>query len=488
MKKRICAAVLAGCLLLAGALTGCTQGEPMETQPPETTAPVQNVPTFTVDTSVPEGQGIKLNALVGDNSVWQQNEDVKLWGTCDSDGPIAVDVNGQFFYGEVKNGAFELFVHTGAASKTNSITVYTETEKKTVAGVWFGEVFLMAGQSNMQFLLIEMSTVPDNVPRDVRSLTVPVLQYDAPVTEPQQEAANLSWVSIGDAVPNVSAVGYYFAEMMAQELDCPIGIVCNAAGDTIVVSWLPNEKAAEMPPVYQEVRNDKWWVRTPSHAYNTLLSPILNGTFKSVIWYQGENQSYQYDVFLTEMISCWREAFGQRDLPFTIIEIVGCGDSWIQSWPEIREMQRKVAETVPNCTISVGIDLGEKLNVHPSDKEPVGHRAAWATLNALYGGNYPDAPVIEKVEKKDNSICLSFTNDAGLNIKDETAAAFEVSPDGRAWYPATAAMDGTTVVLTWQEGLTPTHVRYAWANFSPDLAVLFNGDGMPADSFMAELK
>ncbi|MBE6903793.1 MAG: sialate O-acetylesterase [Ruminococcaceae bacterium] len=477
--KLFYATILATGIFAAGALCGCSAGKDSKKKP-------ITKANFTVNTSVPESEDLKIPDLIGEKAVLQQNSVIKFWGSYTEDCPVAVCVNDTFYYGECVNGTFELLIRTEEASKGNTITVYTQKEKKTINDVWFGEVFLCAGQSNMQFTLSEFSTPPQQASRDVRVATVPVLQLKAPVTTPMTDT-DMVWLNMQDSLPNVSAVGYYFAEKMAEELKCPIGIVVCAAGDTIVASWLPEEKASQLPPIYQETRNDYYWVRTASHMYNTMLSPILKGTFKSVIWYQGENQSYQYDIFLTEMINCWREKFEQPKLPFTIIELVGCGDSWIQNWPEIRVMQRKVSEELDNCTISVNIDLGEKNNIHPFDKEPVALRAAYATLNALYNGKYPDSPVLQKTEFKDNTLRLTFSNDEGMIIKGNAELAFEISPDGRAWYGASAHLDGNTVVLTYDENIKPVSVRYAWANYCADMAVLYNKDSMPADTFLVEL-
>lgn len=64
-------------------------------------------------------------------------------------------------------------------------------------------------------------------------------------------------------------------------------------------------------------------------------------------------------------------------------------------------MQRKVCETLGNCTLSVGVDLGEEFEIHPTDKQPVGQRAAYATLNALYSGDKPNSPVLKKASLQD---------------------------------------------------------------------------------------
>ncbi len=475
-----------GCMLLASILAlsamGCAPKGDQQDQP-------ITKPNFTLDLTVPESDSIVLPALLASKPVLQQNAVVKIWGEYDTDGPMAVAVNDQVYYGECKDGHFELLVQTPAASKNNTITIYSKTEKKTVTDVWFGEVFLCSGQSNMEVTmydmkdpLLEQTDVPTG---DLRIANVPRVYQDHPETEPHTQTSAV-WQDVSTAnLAALSAVAYHFGVEMEKQLDCPVGIVVCCAGGTIIVSWLSEEDAAQLPPIYQA--DHELWIATPAYMYNTMLHPILNYHFRSVIWYQGENQSYKYDEFLTKLIQNWRKYFDDPDLPFTVIELVGCGDSWIEKWPEIRASQRKVCETLENCTLSVGLDLGEEFDIHPRDKQPVGQRAAYATLNALYGRDMPESPVLQKATRQGAELVLEFSNGSGLKIVGESAG-FEVSPDGRAYYPATARVEDGKVILTYQEGLVPTHVRYAWVNFPQPLICLYNGENMPADSFLAAVQ
>ena len=476
----------AGCILMSLILTlsaaGC-KPQVNSSGTPVTTA------NFTIDPAVPESEAFQLPGLLSSQAVLQQNTVLKMWGQYAVDGPIAVKINDQTFYGECKDGAFELLVKTPAASKENTVTFYSATEKKTITDVWFGEVFLCAGQTNMQFTMAGIDAPEfqqtDFTSENLRIATVPVLTVDHPVTEPYTETAAV-WQNIDSGtLASASAVGYYFGVEMQKNLRCPVGIVVCAAGDTIIASWLSTEDVQKLPPIYQGETD--YWVRSPAHMYNTMLHPILNYYFRSVIWYQGENQSYQYDVFLTEMIQDWRQYFQRPDLPFTVIELVACGESWLEKWPEIRAMQRKVCETLGNCTLSVGVDLGEEFEIHPTDKQPVGQRAAYATLNALYSGDKPNSPVLKKASLQDQQVVLEFTNAQGLKILGD-GKGFEVSPDGKAYYAAQARVEGEKVLLTYDGSFTPAYVRYAWANFSRPLACLYNGGDMPADSFLIKVE
>lgn len=207
---------------------------------------------FTIDPAVPESEAFQLPGLLSSQAVLQQNTVLKMWGQYAVDGPIAVKINDQTFYGECKDGAFELLVKTPAASKENTVTFYSATEKKTITDVWFGEVFLCAGQSNMQFTMAGIDAPEfqqtDFTSENLRIATVPVLTVDHPVTEPYTETAAV-WQNIDSGtLASASAVGYYFGVEMQKNLRCPVGIVVCAAGDTIIASWLSTEDCTETPP------------------------------------------------------------------------------------------------------------------------------------------------------------------------------------------------------------------------------------------------
>ena len=116
-----------------------------------------------------------------------------------------------------------------------------------------------------------------------------------------------------------------------------------------------------------------------------------------VIWYQGESDAEiidnaQNSMLLKTMISSWRKAFRNPEMPFVMIQLPRINDpSKIRAgWPEFREMQDAVAKTVPKVYSVNTIDLGStNSDVHPPFKRPVGERAGNTALNKVYGKRSP---------------------------------------------------------------------------------------------------
>ncbi len=55
-----------------------------------------------------------------------------------------------------------------------------------------------------------------------------------------------------------------------------------------------------------------------------MIAPLTKFPIRGVIWYQGEAnapRAWQYRTLLPAMIKCWRDAWGQGDFPFLIVQL-----------------------------------------------------------------------------------------------------------------------------------------------------------------------
>ncbi len=91
--------------------------------------------------------------------------------------------------------------------------------------------------------------------------------------------------------------------------------------------------------------------------------------FSGVVWYQGESDAYdipmveRYATMFPMLINDWRRNFNNPDLPFLYVQLPRFHN---ESWPLMREIQRRCQTTMSNLKMSVSIDLGEEKNIHPS--------------------------------------------------------------------------------------------------------------------------
>ena len=176
------------------------------------------------------GDSFQLNAILADNMVLQRNAVNCLWGSCEKDGEIAVSINKQTFYGTVENGRFEIYLSPMSAGGPYDMVIFNDTEKLTIKNVLVGEVFLLAGQSNMQMRVAE--TQPSEEEQQTYA-NDKIRLFEIKADYEKEEQDNLSgtevtaWAaSSEDSTPYFSAAGYYFAqELQARYPDLPIGLV-----------------------------------------------------------------------------------------------------------------------------------------------------------------------------------------------------------------------------------------------------------------------
>jgi sialate O-acetylesterase len=155
--------------------------------------------------------------------------------------------------------------------------------------------------------------------------------------------------------------------------------------------------------------------------------------------------------------------------------------------PEIREAQLLTCQRVSNTAMAVITDVGEDRNIHPVQKEAVGHRLALAALALAYGQILEySGPVYSGMKLEGNRAILNFTHlGGGLVAHGGTLRGFTIAGAGGNFVPATARIEGDTVVVSASSVPHPSAVRYGWAN-APDIN-LFNQVGLPATPFRTDL-
>jgi sialate O-acetylesterase len=233
--------------------------------------------------------------------------------------------------------------------------------------------------------------------------------------------------------------------------------------------------------------------------YNGMIAPLEPLSLTGVVWYQGENnaygRSYQYRSLLPTLIKDWRTHFGQGDFPFLIVALANIyylpgprPDKPVDSaWAELREAQAMTAKTVPNCGLSITIDVGEAGNIHPADKQSVGYRLALAAKAIAYGQPVEwSGPWYKTMTVEGSSIRLAFDHlGGGLAVSKGTAlTGFAIAGENRTFVWAEARIDGDTVVVSSPQITKPVAVRYAWGDDPP--CNLANKAGLPAVPFRTD--
>ncbi len=236
---------------------------------------------------------------------------------------------------------------------------------------------------------------------------------------------------------------------------------------------------------------DSAW--TPGTLYNGMIAPVGSYAIRGAIWYQGESNAVrfeEYEPLLTAMIGSWREQFAVGDFPFYIVGLANWraptdDPNAFSDWAGLREAQRQISRTVKNTAMSVTIDIGDPLDIHPRNKQEVGRRLGLIALHDTYRREVVSrGPTLKRADFAQGRVVLSFDNvGGGLIAKADPLVSFSVAGEDGKFVWADARIENDSVVVSTPAVPEPTRIRYAWAD-NPT-ASLFNKEGLPAEPFQA---
>ncbi len=228
--------------------------------------------------------------------------------------------------------------------------------------------------------------------------------------------------------------------------------------------------------------------------YNGMIAPLVPFAVRGALWYQGETnagRAYQYRQSFPLMINDWRKKWND-DFSFYFVQLANYGgyqnSNQGSNWAELREAQTMTL-SLPKTGMAVIIDVGNPNDIHPTNKQDVGHRLAINALKKDYGQDIGfSSPIYDKVEFGAHNATISFKYvGGGLMAKDKFGylKGFEIAGEDKVFYYAKAEIVGDKVVVTHPKNQKTFAVRYAWAD-SPMDANLFSVEGLPANSFRTD--
>ena len=459
---------------------------------------------------------VRLPHLIGDNMVLQQNTEARLWGWDEPGKDVTVSVSWStktYKAKTGKDGKWMVKVSTPAASYTPLSIAFDDGETVIINGVLSGEVWVCAGQSNMEMPVKGFGNCPvegynEEVLQARRYKGIHYVKVPSVMSMTPLEDADCEWREIGpETVGEASATGYFFAQALNSSLDVPVGLVIANKGGTRVESWLTRENlqkhTTEPLDTMGIVNGHEWDYHRQLVWGNGTFNPILKYTVKGIIFYQGcsnvGDPGNQYSERLQLLVQQWREQFGLGEIPFYFVEIAPYhydnvdGDNGAR----LREQQYLASTKIPNSGLVCTNDLVypyETTQIHPVQKKPVGWRLALLALNQTYGmGNvWCKSPSFKDMKIDGSTVHIHLKDDYGSINRFEDIQGFEVAGADRVFHPAKAVhfwQPGggewdETIKITCPEVEHPVAIRYCFKNFQ--LGNLKNGAGLPLFPFRTD--
>lgn len=479
---------------------------------------------------------VKLPAVISDNMVLQQETPAGVWGWADPGESVTIKFAGKSAAAIADaKGKWSAKLDGLTAGQTGELTVAGKNTL-TIKNVLVGEVWVASGQSNMEFRVASTKDAADEIKAadfpNIRMFTV----QRAAKAEPADDCVGKWEVCTPQTVPGFSAAGYFFARHLYQALKFPVGIIHTSWGGTPAEYWTPKAALAANPAfkgifdswdkavaAYPQAKEkyDKdlaaWKEATktpptdgskpppapreprganalgsPACLYNGMVAPLINYTIRGAIWYQGEANTGNPDLYkklFPTMIKSWRKEWQIEDFPFLYVQLANFMQRHAEptdtNWARLREAQLETLE-VPHTGMAVIIDIGESGNIHPKNKQDVGLRLAlWAEATVYYRDQEFSGPMPSGFQIEEGKARLTFRNGEGMKAADGgKIKGFAIAGEDRKFHWADVEIQGDHVVVSSSEVPNPVAVRYAWDD-DPECN-LINNTGLPASPFRTD--
>lgn len=439
---------------------------------------------------------LTLPSYFQDHMVIQQLENFKLKGSASPNAQVSIQwMNSMYYANATESGNWELMLTSGSHGGPYNLVVKSGRERITISDILLGDVWLCAGQSNMEWRPVQgLSSGMDEIEK-VNNSNIKLFNIPRNgCSEPQSNIIGEWQNCTPKHVKQFSAVGYFFGEKLQSALNIPIGLIYSTWGGTRIEYWM-NEDTLASNSYFSDLlvskKNNVVGEKLnafPSAIYNGMIYPLLDMPIKGVIWYQGEtnvDDAVRYNSLLPAMIESWRKAW-QRNFDFYIVQIAPYKYENPIEAVLIREAQLNASFNVPNTGLVVTTDIGDWNDIHPLNKLEVANRLSYLALNKTYGDTSVVAcgPIFKSMNILQHKIFLEFEN---LNFQDDTfrpLLGFEVAGNDSVYHKANAFIRNNAVVVSCPEVKRPIHVRFGF--HLEEVPNFFNEAGLPASPFRTD--
>jgi sialate O-acetylesterase len=502
---------------------------------------------FTSGAGLPSARAeVRLPRVFGSHMVLQQEMPLVIWGWAQPNETVTVTLasaSGQAQANE--RGEWKVVLPAMKAGGPFTLKV-TGSSSVEFDDVTIGEVWLCSGQSNMEMGI----GIARDAQKEIAEANYPGLRLlmvsrkIAPVPETNidgewkvcspQTVAEGGWSGF-------SAAAYYFGRELHQKLGVTVGLIDASWGGTRIEPWTAPDGYAATPTLskdYELVQladpstprhqqrlkqtldeTEQWLgsarqaladgtvvapmpvfpaellpphdVQNPTALYNGMIRPLCPFALRGAIWYQGESnlgEGMRYTERMKALIGGWRELWHEGDFPFYFVQIApftygGNPETEAEFWEA-----QAAAQSIPNTGMAVINDIGNLADIHPKDKQDVGHRLALLALAKTYGHDNLvfSGPTFKSLNIEGDKLRVNFDNaGGGLASRDgKPLDWFEIiDADEGGFVKAYANNAGSSILLSAPEVKHPVAMRYAWSMLAePNL---MNSDGLPAGAFRA---
>ena len=284
--------------------------------------------------------------------------------------------------GRASAGKFRIALSGIPVGGPYRLTLECGKEAISVAPVFVGDVWLLAGQSNMQGVgnldgaakphpLVRVFTMRREWRLARDPLHIPAESPDIGHNGGVQCSRGIS-KSVRRGTKGTGVGIFYAREMIARD-GVPQGLICTAHGGTTMRQWDPKLKSSG-----------------PASLYASMLASVAatGQPVAGVLWYQGESDANAPDVSLytkrmQTLVRAVRRDLRQAGLPWVIVQLArkfgdpGDGGRW---WNAIQDQQRLMPMHIKRLASVAAVDLplDDRIHIGAAGFPKLGERMAAA--------------------------------------------------------------------------------------------------------------
>lgn len=185
---------------------------------------------------------VRLPKIFSSHAVLQRDMPIPVWGWAEKGEKITVIFNQrQQKVTADKNGKWRVIFPAMPAGGAYTLSV-KGANQITLTDIWIGEVWICSGQSNMEWTVKDVK----NADLEIQNANFPKIRHfkvgKAGSITPQEEVESGSWeICNPQTISEFTAVGYFFAHQLLQDLNVPIGLINTSWGGTCAETWTSAE-------------------------------------------------------------------------------------------------------------------------------------------------------------------------------------------------------------------------------------------------------
>lgn len=425
---------------------------------------------------------------ITENMVIQQNKPIVISGTGKDGLSVEATFDGVTKSTTIADGKWQLVFDAQAASFVSKTLIVSSGDiVYTFNNILIGEVWLAAGQSNMEMLMTWLNgrgfkylgqygdftnlskirlfrQYVDNLPEDYKEN---YLQDRWVAPESVRDIFDKSILSIA------------FACYLQEKIGVPVGVLTSCRGGTYIEEWLSSESLAIAGSTLSVGEKS-----LESQFYNTMTVDLKGMQINGVIWYQGENNWANPDVYkgqFAQLVKQYREIFNDDELVVITQQLVQYGE---MDFRGMRLAQWDLMGEVENTYCCCAIDEGEEHDIHPANKLTLGSRMSDIACEYVYhigSDSLSYSPVSARIAG--DKIVISFADGKEIH-SDGELKYFKIMKTDNSFVDAKAEIVNNTIVIDYVDDAKA--VYYAYESWLGEIT-LYGGNNKPVAPFVLNI-